>query len=74
MTKEIMTTWYRAPEVILGNYRYGPELDMWSVGTIIYEMLTGAPMFASESEIAVLLKIMRLKGTASLNIDGASEK
>lgn len=74
MTKEIMTTWYRAPEVILGNYRYGPELDMWSVGTIIYEMVTGVPMFASDSEIAVLLKIMQLKGTASLKIDGAAQK
>ena len=41
MTKEIMTLWYRAPEVILDNLCYTPAIDLWSAGVIIYEMLTG---------------------------------
>ena len=40
-----MTLWYRAPEVILDNLEYSPALDLWSVGVIIYEMLSGQYMF-----------------------------
>lgn len=40
-TKEIMTLMYRAPEVFLDNLAYTGEIDLWSAGTIIFEMLTG---------------------------------
>lgn len=40
-TKEVMTLWYRAPEVLLDNLRYDKAIDIWSTGVIIYEMLTG---------------------------------
>ena len=63
MTKEIMTLWYRAPEVILDNLKYSPAIDLWSAGTIIYEMLTGENMFRGNSEIDMLFKIFHLKGT-----------
>lgn len=45
MTKEIMTLWYRAPEVILNNLSYSPVIDLWSAGVIIFQMLTGEVMF-----------------------------
>lgn len=35
MSDYITTRWYRAPEVIVGWRTYGPEIDMWAVGTII---------------------------------------
>lgn len=63
MTKEIMTLWYRAPEVILDNLTYTKEIDLWSAGVIIFEMLTGSHMFEATSEIDMLMKIFRLKGT-----------
>ena len=45
MTKEIMTIYYRAPEVMLNNLKYDDSIDLWSAGTIIFEMLTGQIMF-----------------------------
>ena len=63
MTKEIMTLWYRAPEVILDNLCYSPAIDLWSAGVIIYEMLTGEHMFRGNSEIDMIFKIFHLKGT-----------
>lgn len=41
MTREIQSLWYRAPEVILGNLNYTSAVDIWSVGLIIDELLTG---------------------------------
>ena len=45
MTKEIMTLWYRAPEIMLDTNQYTFLIDNWSAGVIIYEMLIGSPMF-----------------------------
>lgn len=45
MTKEVQTLWYRSPEVMLGNVYYTTAIDVWSVGAVIYEMLTGKVLF-----------------------------
>ena len=66
MTKEIMTLWYRAPEVMLNNLKYDTSLDLWTAGTIIYEMLAGVPMFKADSEIGMLMAIFKVKGTPIL--------
>lgn len=58
-----MTLWYRAPEVLLDNLRYTKTIDLWSAGVIIYEMLTGSPMFKSNSELDMIIQILNLKGT-----------
>lgn len=58
-----MTLYYRAPEVILNNLNYTNEIDLWSAGVIIYEMLTGDYLFKANSEIEMLFKIFHLKGT-----------
>ena len=63
MTKEIMTLWYRAPEVILNNLSYSPVIDLWSAGVIIFQMLTGEVMFAGNSDIDMIFRIFNLKGT-----------
>ena len=70
MTKEIMTLWYRAPEVILDNLSYSPAIDLWSVGVIIFQMLIGRVMFQGESDIDMLIKIFNLKGTPIPNDKG----
>lgn len=33
MTPEMGTIWYQAPEMLLGTQKYGPEIDIWSLGT-----------------------------------------
>lgn len=52
---------YRAPEVILG-IPYTAAIDMWSLGCIIVELLTGDPMFQGENEAEQLLAIMEVLG------------
>ncbi|KAH8113576.1 Pkinase-domain-containing protein [Phellopilus nigrolimitatus] len=63
-THEVVTLWYRAPEVLLGSRHYSTAIDMWSVGCIFAEMvLRGSPLFPGDSEIDQIFKIFRLLGT-----------
>lgn len=62
-THEVVTLWYRAPEVLLGSKLYSTGLDMWSVGCIFAEMAKKAPLFPGDSEIDQLFKIFRILGT-----------
>ena len=62
-THEVVTLWYRAPEILLGCKTYALPVDMWSVGTIVVEMATKRPLFAGDSEIDELFKIFRILGT-----------
>lgn len=45
MTDYVNTMWYSAPEILLGSTRYTKGVDMWSVGCILGELLTGKPVF-----------------------------
>lgn len=62
-THEVVTLWYRAPEVLLGCPRYTTPVDMWSVGCIFAEMATKRPLFHGDSEIDQLFRIFRTMGT-----------
>ncbi|KAJ7487273.1 kinase-like domain-containing protein [Mycena galericulata] len=63
-THEVVTLWYRAPEVLLGARHYSTGIDMWSVGCIFAEMATqGTPLFPGDSEIDQIFKIFRILGT-----------
>jgi len=44
-THEVVTLWYRAPEVMLGTKMYSQAIDMWSLGCILYEIITGKTLF-----------------------------
>ncbi|EFP80644.2 CMGC/CDK protein kinase [Puccinia graminis f. sp. tritici CRL 75-36-700-3] len=59
-THEIVTLWYRAPEVLLGSRHYSTGVDMWSVGCIIAEMISKQPLFPGDSEIDEIFRIFRL--------------
>nr|CAD7203634.1 unnamed protein product [Timema douglasi] len=58
-TREVVTLWYRAPEVLLGATRYSCPIDMWSIGCIFSEMATKKPLFQGDSEIDQLFRIFR---------------
>lgn len=64
-THEVVTLWYRAPEVLLGTQRYSMGVDMWSIGCIFSEMATKRPLFQGDSEIDELFRIFRVLGTPS---------
>lgn len=44
-TDEVVTLWYRPPDVLLGNIEYGTSIDMWGVGCIFFEMVAGYTLF-----------------------------
>lgn len=62
-THEVVTLWYRAPEILLGGRHYSTAVDMWSVGCIFAEMSEGHALFPGDSEIDELFRIFRTLGT-----------
>ncbi|KAL3938134.1 MAG: hypothetical protein SGBAC_006896 [Bacillariaceae sp.] len=62
-TFEVVTLWYRAPELLLGANRYSTAVDVWSIGCIFAEMATGMPLFPGRSDIDQIFKIFQRKGT-----------
>ncbi|CAF2110437.1 unnamed protein product [Brassica napus] len=62
-THEVVTLWYRAPEILLGSHHYSTPVDIWSVGCIFAEMISQKPLFPGDSEIDQLFKIFRIMGT-----------
>lgn len=63
MTHEIITLWYRPPEILLGQEEYTTKVDSWSAGCIFAEMLLDKPLFAGDSEIGQIFKIFQIVGT-----------
>ena len=62
LTDYVATRWYRPPEILLGSTRYTYGVDMWSVGCILAELLSGKPAFPGASTINQLEKIVELTG------------
>lgn len=62
-TKEVLTLWYRAPELMMGLNQYSTGLDMWSVGCIFAELFLKKPIFIGDSDIDQLFQIFRVLGT-----------
>jgi serine/threonine protein kinase len=62
-THEVVTLWYRAPEILLGSKHYSTAMDIWSVGCIFAEMVLQKPLFPGDSEIDELFRIFRILGT-----------
>ncbi len=74
-THQIVTRWYRAPELLFGATMYGPAVDMWagnapypmlltySVGCIFAEMMLRVPYFAGDNDLEQLSKIFAALGT-----------
>uniref|UniRef100_A0AAQ6ARX4 cyclin-dependent kinase n=1 Tax=Amphiprion ocellaris TaxID=80972 RepID=A0AAQ6ARX4_AMPOC len=62
-SNEVVTLWYRPPDVLLGSTEYSTPIDMWGVGCILYEMATGRPLFPGATVKEELHLIFRLIGT-----------
>lgn len=63
MTGYVATRWYRAPEIMLNWMHYNQTVDIWSVGCIMAELLTGRTLFPGTDHIDQLKLILRLVGT-----------
>ena len=64
-SNEVVTLWYRAPDVLLGSRSYSTSIDIWSAGCILAEMFTGKPLFPGKTNEDQLLRIFKLLGTPS---------
>ncbi|XP_039566411.1 cyclin-dependent kinase-like 2 [Passer montanus] len=61
-TDYVATRWYRAPELLVGDSKYGRPVDVWAVGALITEMLTGEALFPGDSDIDQLYHITKCLG------------
>lgn len=62
-THEVVTLWYRPPDVLLGSQKYSTEIDIWSAGCIFAELVNLKPLFAGQNEKDQLDKIFKVFGT-----------
>jgi len=63
LTLYVVTRWYRAPELLLEAKDYGPPIDIWSVGCILYELLTRKVLFRGTAPINQIMMIANVLGT-----------
>lgn len=64
-TNKVITLWYRPPELLLGETKYGTSVDIWSAGCILAEVILGRPIFTGKTDIDQLKLIFELIGTPS---------
>lgn len=62
-TNCVVTRWYRPPEILLGNRRYGTAVDMWGIGCVIAEMFKGGPILTGNTDINQCELIFKLCGS-----------
>ncbi|KAJ3031678.1 UNVERIFIED_CONTAM: TFIIH complex serine/threonine-protein kinase subunit kin28 [Siphonaria sp. JEL0065] len=63
MTSQVVTRWYRAPELLLGGQYYGGGVDIWAIGCIFAELMLRTPYLAGDSDLGQLQTIFRALGT-----------
>ena len=62
ITRSPGSRWYRPPELLLGACEYGPPADMWSLGCVLAEMISGKTLLLGSSSANQLLKVCQLAG------------
>jgi len=62
-TNEVVTLWYRAPDVLLGNQNYNSSIDIWSIGCIMAELVNRVPLFMGKTDADQIKKIFSVMGT-----------
>ncbi|KAL7324606.1 hypothetical protein PS15p_209775 [Mucor circinelloides] len=63
MTPNVVTLWYRAPEVLFGDSNYTTSIDLWSAGCIMGELMQHKPLLPGNTEQAQLDMIVKLLGS-----------
>lgn len=63
LTLQVITLWYRPPEILMGQREYTAAVDIWSIGCIYAELLQGKALFAGLCEIDQLFQIFQIMGT-----------
>ena len=61
-TDYVATRWYRSPELLVGDTQYGPPVDIWAIGCVFAELITGQPLWPGRSDVDQLYHIRRTLG------------
>lgn len=61
-TDYVATRWYRAPELLVGDTQYGPPVDVWAIGCVFAELLTGQALWPGKSDVDQLYLIKKTLG------------
>ncbi|XP_059331247.1 cyclin-dependent kinase-like 1 isoform X3 [Ammospiza nelsoni] len=61
-TDYVATRWYRSPELLVGDTQYGPPVDVWAIGCVFAELLSGLPLWPGKSDVDQLYLIRRTLG------------
>ena len=67
-TSNVVTLWYRAPELLFGCQKYHTAIDIWAIGCIFAELLKNKPLLPGKNEIEQVQLIYKLLGTPNNNI------
>lgn len=67
-TEYISTRWYRAPECLLTDGYYGPEMDLWGAGCVMFEITSLYPLFPGSNEVDQISRIHKVLGTPTPEI------
>ncbi|XP_023248329.1 cyclin-dependent kinase 9-like [Copidosoma floridanum] len=68
LTNKVVSHWYKAPELLLGDTSYGAGIDMWSAGCMLAEMVVRHPLFLGQTDQAVLYLISDLCGSITTEV------
>jgi cyclin-dependent kinase-like len=61
-TEYVSTRWYRAPELLVESKHYDRSVDIWAVGCILPELITGKPLFPGTSNFETLAYVLKTMG------------
>lgn len=61
MTQEVVTQYYRSPELLMGTRHYDASIDMWSVGCIFAELLGRRILFQAQTPIQQVFRIVQIE-------------
>ncbi|XP_046577547.1 LOW QUALITY PROTEIN: cyclin-dependent kinase-like 4 [Haliotis rubra] len=61
-TDYVATRWYRAPELLVGDTQYGPPVDVWAIGCVLAELMTGEALWPGRSDVDQLFLIRKSLG------------
>lgn len=61
-TDYVATRWYRAPELLVGDTKYGPPVDVWAIGCVTAELISGQALWPGRSDVDQLYLIRKTLG------------
>lgn len=62
LTEYVSTRWYRAPELLLGSRNYEKSIDIWALGCLIPELISGKPLFPGNTNYEALAYVIKTLG------------